>query len=124
VAPCSWPPLLHLRSLCVGCDLLPTLLQFSATVSAGLSRSVITDQLSQRITDMSARIEDNDTLWRNDKLRNAVLAGAIPRTLVALLGNLETVVSRLPGSPVQLWVLGGVGVWVRVGVWERLPPCP
>jgi hypothetical protein len=45
----------------------------------GLARSLITDALSKKITDMSARIEDNDTLWNNDALRNSVLRAAIPK---------------------------------------------
>ncbi len=51
----------------------------SLLLCAGIPRSTLTDTLSQKITDLSARIEDNDTLWANDALRNGVLRSALPK---------------------------------------------
>jgi glutamate dehydrogenase len=53
--------------------------------AAGIPRSKLTDTLSKKITDLSASIEDNDTLWNNASLRDAVLRSAIPNVRCALL---------------------------------------
>lgn len=58
-------------------------------------RTVLTDILSTKITELSARIEESATLWDNDRLRVAVLREAIPRTLSAAVG-FDTLLTRLP----------------------------
>lgn len=41
-------------------------------------RSVLSDKLSTKITELSARVEDSDILWNNEKLRTKVLRTAVP----------------------------------------------
>ena len=87
-----------------------------------MARSLITDALSKKITDMSARIEDNDTLWHNDALRNSVLRAAIPkvravphrgaatrlvRTLALALTLILTLTLTLTSTDSQCCVLAG-----------------
>merc|ERR1711871_780654 len=40
---------------------------------SGIPRCELTDMLSVKITELSARIEDNDSLWANTALRSKVL---------------------------------------------------
>jgi glutamate dehydrogenase len=63
---------------------------------AGIARCTLTDTLSQKITDLSARIEDNETLWKNDILRASVLKSALPKCLVNLCGGFDAAVARIP----------------------------
>ena len=58
--------------------------------------SVLTDLLSNKITELSAKIEESETLWNNTQLRSLVLTQAVPKALVHLLGSAEEVLSRLP----------------------------
>lgn len=65
-------------------------------IRTGIPRSTLTDSLSKKITDLSASIEDNETLWHNDTLRTAVLRSALPKCLSGLCGGFEAVVTRIP----------------------------
>lgn len=58
--------------------------------------SVISNQLSERITDLSVKIQDS-TLWSNDKLRQTIFETAFPSILVKKIGR-EELLRRLPES--------------------------
>eukprot|EP01102_Stenamoeba_stenopodia_P004507 TRINITY_DN147_c0_g1_i1.p1 TRINITY_DN147_c0_g1~~TRINITY_DN147_c0_g1_i1.p1 ORF type:complete len:947 (+),score=276.37 TRINITY_DN147_c0_g1_i1:400-3240(+) len=60
------------------------------------ARSILSDLLSTKINNLNDQIRVSP-LWDNEKLREKVLALAIPKTLINLLG-LSTVVSRVPDN--------------------------
>ncbi|RYY33634.1 hypothetical protein EON62_04050, partial [archaeon] len=64
--------------------------------TSGTAISILSDQLSVKITSLSTRIEKSDSLWNNVPLRRHVLETALPRTLCALVGGADAVLARLP----------------------------
>jgi glutamate dehydrogenase len=66
--------------------------------ASGQPLSVLSDLISTKITELSARIEDNDALWANEALRSTVLSGAVPTTLAKLVGSADKVLKRLPDN--------------------------
>lgn len=58
--------------------------------------SILSDKLSVKITQLSARIEESESLWSNESLRVVTLRDAIPKTLATLVGTTEDVILRLP----------------------------
>jgi glutamate dehydrogenase len=63
---------------------------------SGVPISILSDQLSVRITDLSTRIELSDALWENLPLRARVLSEALPASLSSALGGPATILARLP----------------------------
>ena len=85
---CLWRE--HARTGRLVCAVMLETVAMTWMAVAGIPRCTLTDTLSQKITDLSARIEDNETLWANDALRNGVLRSALPKvcgvaTLAAVL---------------------------------------
>jgi glutamate dehydrogenase len=64
----------------------------------GQPLSSLSDTLSTRITQLSARIEGSDSLWANASLRQRVLRDAVPRTLAGLVGGADVILKRLPDN--------------------------
>jgi glutamate dehydrogenase len=62
-------------------------------------KSIISDQISDRINDLNNRIKDSD-LWNDSKLVRSVLQEVLPKTLQELLG-IDAIISRLPKSYVN-----------------------
>jgi glutamate dehydrogenase len=62
----------------------------------GLPRSVLSDKLSNAITTLDEELQKSD-LWKDEKIRLAVLADALPRLLLDKIG-LNTIVQRVPDS--------------------------
>eukprot|EP01116_Phalansterium_solitarium_P022848 TRINITY_DN770_c0_g1_i1.p1 TRINITY_DN770_c0_g1~~TRINITY_DN770_c0_g1_i1.p1 ORF type:complete len:1067 (-),score=487.40 TRINITY_DN770_c0_g1_i1:382-3582(-) len=60
----------------------------------GTPRAVLSDQISNKINELSKAIETSD-LWLNTELRRKVLAETCPRSLTNLLG-LDKVLERVP----------------------------
>jgi len=58
--------------------------------------STLSDQLSTKITDLSTRIEQSDSLWGNVTLRTRILREAIPASLAKLVGGADVAIARLP----------------------------
>jgi glutamate dehydrogenase len=58
--------------------------------------STLSDQLSTKITDLSTRIEQSDSLWGNATLRARILREAIPASLARLVGGADVAIARLP----------------------------
>lgn len=58
--------------------------------------SILSDKLSNKITDLSTAIEASDSLWANKPLVSAVLSAAVPRVLQELVGSIDAVLGRLP----------------------------
>lgn len=58
--------------------------------------SVISNKLSERITELTVKIQDSK-LWDNDKLRATIFQTAFPNVLVQKIGR-EELLSRLPES--------------------------
>lgn len=65
------------------------------SVKSKQPRSLISDQLSIAITKLDEEMQGYDELWSNTKLRNSVLADALPKTLQEKIG-LETILERVP----------------------------
>ncbi|TDH66376.1 hypothetical protein CCR75_005514 [Bremia lactucae] len=63
---------------------------------SGTYYSVLTDQLSERITDLSARIQ-HSKLWHNQTLRTKILADGFPESLLQMTSK-EELIQRLPQS--------------------------
>eukprot|EP01102_Stenamoeba_stenopodia_P010931 TRINITY_DN3333_c0_g1_i1.p1 TRINITY_DN3333_c0_g1~~TRINITY_DN3333_c0_g1_i1.p1 ORF type:complete len:1413 (-),score=426.56 TRINITY_DN3333_c0_g1_i1:107-4300(-) len=64
-----------------------------------IPRHVLTDKVSDKINSLNDLIQDS-SLWNNLNMRSKVLAEAIPRTLIDLLG-LETILKRVPENYVR-----------------------
>jgi glutamate dehydrogenase len=58
--------------------------------------TLLSDQLSSKITALSTKIEASDSLWGNTALRGLVLRDALPKTLTELVGGYDVVLGRLP----------------------------
>jgi len=58
--------------------------------------SLLSDRLSNKITELSFAIEASESLWANKALVRSVLAGAIPACLLELVGGLDVCMGRLP----------------------------
>ncbi|KAK3938367.1 Glutamate/Leucine/Phenylalanine/Valine dehydrogenase-domain-containing protein [Diplogelasinospora grovesii] len=62
----------------------------------GVPRSVLSDKLSVAITTLDEELQHSD-LWRNERIRRAVLADALPNLLIEKIG-LDTIIERVPDS--------------------------
>ncbi|KAI0603231.1 NAD-specific glutamate dehydrogenase-like protein [Biscogniauxia sp. FL1348] len=62
----------------------------------GVPRSVLSDTLSVAITTLDEELQKSD-LWKDEKIRRAILADALPKLLLDKLG-LETIISRVPDA--------------------------
>jgi glutamate dehydrogenase len=62
----------------------------------GTPYTLLSDQLSSKITALSTKIEASDSLWGNTALRGLVLRDALPKTLTELVGGYDVVLGRLP----------------------------
>lgn len=62
----------------------------------GKSRSVLSDELSNAINDLTEELS-NSNLWLDIDFRNQVLSEALPNTLIKQIG-LETILERVPDS--------------------------
>ncbi|KXX72804.1 NAD-specific glutamate dehydrogenase [Madurella mycetomatis] len=62
----------------------------------GVPRSILSDRLSQAITDLDEQLQHSD-LWENETVRRAVLADALPNLLIEKIG-LDTIIHRVPDS--------------------------
>ena len=60
----------------------------------GTMRSVLTDEISNKINYHNERIQAS-RIWHNIELRRAVLDQALPRSLINMLG-LDTLMARIP----------------------------
>ncbi|MBK8481730.1 MAG: NAD-glutamate dehydrogenase [Proteobacteria bacterium] len=69
---------------------------WSEHARAALPRSVLTDLLSDKISELKREIEGS-TLWDNELLRARVLAEACPSTLQRLIGA-KTILARVPNA--------------------------
>lgn len=63
--------------------------------SSGVSRSMLSDQLSLAITKLDEELQNFTELWDNKSLRVAVFKEALPRTLQAKVG-LDKILERVP----------------------------
>ncbi|KAL7627100.1 NAD-dependent glutamate dehydrogenase [Parahypoxylon ruwenzoriense] len=62
----------------------------------GVPRSVLSDTLSVAITTLDEELQKSD-LWKNENIRRAVLADALPKLLLDKIG-LDTIINRVPDS--------------------------
>jgi len=62
-------------------------------------RYILTDQVSTKINDLNDFVQ-NSSLWKNEQLRNIILAEAIPKRLQSLV-PLEEIVRRVPPAYTQ-----------------------
>ncbi|CAK7272698.1 NAD-dependent glutamate dehydrogenase [Sporothrix epigloea] len=62
----------------------------------GVSRSVLSDNLSVAITTLDEELQKSD-LWNDEKIRRHVLGDALPKLLVDQLG-LDTIIERVPDA--------------------------
>ncbi|ORY69467.1 NAD-specific glutamate dehydrogenase [Pseudomassariella vexata] len=60
----------------------------------GIARSILSDKLSNAITELDEELQHSD-LWKDEKIRQAVLTDALPKLLLDKIG-LDTIVSRVP----------------------------
>lgn len=62
----------------------------------GLSRSALSDKLSIAITTLDEELQHSD-LWKNERIRKAVLKDALPPLLLEKIG-LDTIIQRVPDA--------------------------
>lgn len=62
----------------------------------GVARSVLSDKLSVAITTLDEELQHSD-LWKNERIRKAVLKDALPKLLLDKIG-LETIIERVPDT--------------------------
>lgn len=62
----------------------------------GVSRSILSDKLSQAISALDEQLQHSD-LWENEMVRRSVLADALPNLLIEKIG-LDTIIHRVPDS--------------------------
>jgi len=62
----------------------------------GIARAIISDRLSVAITDLDEKLQGSD-LWRDEKIRKAILRDALPKLLLDKIG-LETIIERVPDA--------------------------
>lgn len=62
----------------------------------GVPRSILSDKLSVAITTLDEELQHSD-LWKNERIRKAVLRDALPQLLLDKIG-LDTVIERVPDS--------------------------
>ncbi|KAK7742036.1 NAD-dependent glutamate dehydrogenase [Cytospora paraplurivora] len=64
--------------------------------ATGVSRSVLSDKLSVAITTLDEELQHSD-LWKNERIRKAVLRDALPQLLLDKIG-LDTIIERVPDA--------------------------
>lgn len=62
----------------------------------GVSRSILSDKLSEKITTLDEDLQHSD-LWKNERIRKAVLRDALPQLLLDKIG-LDTIIERVPDA--------------------------
>lgn len=62
----------------------------------GVPQSILSDKLSEKITSLDEDLQHSD-LWKNERIRKAVLRDALPQLLLDKIG-LDTVIERVPDA--------------------------